>query len=142
MNVRAPENDRRGEAVRQTVATLMSGNAALFFFGALQHAGVPMGPLREPVIIPASIVEVLCGLALTWGAFMIFNRLHQAWRAALIGNLAAVTGVLIGMVALAAGAGPRTASNDIYHRIMLALSAISLMLIFVPRGRTALRRPD
>ena len=128
--------------MRQTVAALMASNAALFFFGALQHSGVSIGPLREPVIIPASIVELLCGLALTWGAFMILSRSHQAWRSALIGNVAAITGVLIGMVALAAGAGPRTASNDLYHGIMLVLSAVSLMLIFVPTGRTALRRPD
>ncbi|MGI9069949.1 MAG: hypothetical protein ACR2JB_01130 [Bryobacteraceae bacterium] len=45
----------------------------------------------------------------------------------------------IGMVALAVGAGPRTASNDLYHMIMLALAAVSLVILFVPAGRTALK---
>jgi hypothetical protein len=29
---------------------LMIANAALLFFGIVQHAGVVIGPLREPVI--------------------------------------------------------------------------------------------
>ena len=126
--------------MRQTVVILILGNAALFLLGALQHAGVAIGPLREPLIIPASIVEVLCALALIWGAAAVLIRSHKAWRAVLIGNLVAIAGVTIGMVALAAGAGPRTASNDLYHRIMLALAASSLIIIFVPHGRSALKR--
>jgi hypothetical protein len=131
---------REGDGVRQTVAILMLGNAALFFLGALQHAGVAVGPLREPVIIPASIVELLCSLALIWGTRAVLIRSHKAWRAVLIGNLVAITGVMVGMVALAAGAGPRTASNDFYHRIMLALAAASLVTIFLPSGRKLLNR--
>ena len=126
--------------MRQTVVILILGNAALFLLGALQHAGVAIGPLHEPLIIPASIVEVLCALALIWGAAAVLIRSHKAWRAVLIGNLVAIAGVTIGMVALAAGAGPRTASNDLYHRIMLALAASSLIIIFVPHGRSALKR--
>ena len=126
--------------MRQTLAILMLGNATLFLSGALQHAGVAIGPLREPVIIPASIVELLCGLVLIWGTAAVLIRSHKAWRAALMGNLVAIAGVTIGMVALAAGAGPRTVTNDLYHRIMLALAAASLIIIFVPNGRAALKR--
>jgi hypothetical protein len=57
------------------------------------------------------------------------------WRATLIGNVAAIAGVAIGKVALAAGVGPRTVSNDLYHRIMVALSATSLVILLVPAGR-------
>jgi hypothetical protein len=60
----------------------------------------------------------------------------KAWRAAFIGNLVAIIGVAIGMVALA-GAGPRTASNDLYHGIMLALATASLVILLVPAGRIA-----
>lgn len=129
-----------GKYVRQTVAILMLGNAALFLSGALQHAGVAIGLLREPVIIPACIVELLCGLVLICGTAAILKRSPQAWQAALIGNGVAIAGVAIGMVALATGAGPRTASNDLYHRIMLALAAASLIVIFVPSGRSTLKR--
>jgi hypothetical protein len=125
--------------MRQTLTLLMLGNAALFVLGALQHAGLAIGTLREPVIIPASIVELLCALALVWGVFAVLRRSLKAWRAALIGNLIAIAGVAIGMVALAAGAGPRTASNDLYHRIMLALAAASLVSLYVPVGRAALK---
>ena len=118
----------------------MLGNAALFVFGALQHAGVAIGSLHEPVIVPASVVEVLCAVALSWGAGAVLKQSLKAWRAAFIGNLVAIIGVAIGMVALAVGAGPRTASNDLYHGIMLALATASLVILLVPAGRTELKR--
>ena len=43
-------------------------------------------------------------------------------------------GVLLGMAALAAGWGPRTASNDLYHHIMLALIGASLLILFFARS--------
>jgi hypothetical protein len=43
---------------------LMIANAALFFFGRVEHAGVPVGRCHEPLIIPAAIVEILCALCL------------------------------------------------------------------------------
>jgi hypothetical protein len=126
--------------VKQLLTILMLGNAAVFVFGAVQHAGVVIGSLSEPVIIPASIVELLCALALIWGVVAVLTGSLKAWRSALIGNLIAIAGVAIGMVALAVGAGPRTASNDLYHSIMLALAAASLVTLFVPATRAVLKR--
>ena len=125
--------------MRQMVAGLMLANAALFLFGAVQHAGVCIGPLSEPTILPASIVETLCALALTGGSFAAWTRSRRAWPAALAGNLVAITGVIIGMVALALGAGPRTASNDLYHRIMLALAGTAILVLLLPSGRRTLK---
>ena len=85
--------------MRQTVAGLMMANAALFPFGAAQHAGVRIGPLIEPTILPASIVERLGALALTGGSFAAWKRSSRAWPAALAGNLGAIGGVSTGMVA-------------------------------------------
>ena len=128
-------------AMKPLLTALMLGNAAVFVFGALQHAGVAIGSLHEPVIVPASVVEVLCAVALSWGAGAVLKQSLKAWRAAFIGNLVAIIGVAIGMVALAVGAGPRTASNDLYHGIMLALAATaSLVILLVPAGRTELKR--
>ena len=126
--------------MKQLLTILMLGNAALFVFGALQHAGVVIGSLSEPVIIPASIVELLCALALIWGVVAVLTGSLKAWRSALIGNVIAIAGVAIGMVALALGAGPRTASNDLYHSIMLASAAASLVTLFVPATRAVLKR--
>ena len=55
----------------KTVAgLLMVANAGLFLFGAVQHADVSVGPFHEPLIIPAAIVETLCGLCLLRGAIV------------------------------------------------------------------------
>jgi hypothetical protein len=48
--------------------------------------------------------------------------------------------VLSGIAALAAGAGPRTASNDLYHRMMLALIAITVLILFL-RKRMLIKMP-
>lgn len=106
----------------------------------MQHAGVAIGSLSEPVIVPASIVELLCALALIWGVIAVLTGSLKAWRSALVGNLITIAGVAIGMVALAVGAGPQTTSNDLYHSIMLALAAASLVTLFVPATRAVLKR--
>jgi hypothetical protein len=109
-------------------------NAALFFFGAIQHLGVAIGTFHEPIIHPAAIVETICGLSLTSAVLALFRAVPSARRFAIIANLIAVAGVTLGMIALAAGRGPRTASNDNYHHIMLTLAAASLIIIFGKPG--------
>jgi hypothetical protein len=125
--------------MKTLAASLMIANAAVFFFGALQHAGIALGPFHEPVIIPAAIVETICGLFLLWGATVLFRNWRSLWRAVLIANFVALGGVLLGMAALAVGAGPRTASNDLYHRIMLGLIIASLLILFYGRSRLTQR---
>jgi hypothetical protein len=120
---------------------LMTTNAAIFFFGGVQHAGVTVGRAHEPAIVPAAIVEILCGLCLLWGASALFRGGRMRWRTALITNLVALGGVLLGIVALAVGAGPRTASNDLYHKIMISLIAAALLLIWLGR-RAALAQEN
>lgn len=112
--------------MRTFLGLLMIANAGLFFFGALQHAGVPIGQFHEPRILPATVVETTCAAFLVWSGVAVLANSHARWRNSLIGNLVALAGVLLGMVALAAGRGPRTTSNDLYHRIMLILIAASL----------------
>jgi hypothetical protein len=43
---------------------VIGANAALFFFGAVPHAGITLGRFQEPQIIPAAIVEAICRVAL------------------------------------------------------------------------------
>jgi len=113
---------------------VMIANAILFFFGALQHAGIAIGRFHEPRIIPAAMVESLCGLSLIWGVAAVFFHSHVAWRTVMIANLIPLGGVLLGMAALAAGRGPRTASNDLYHHIMLVLIGASLLVLLFARS--------
>ena len=120
--------------MRILLAVVMISNAAFFLFAALLHAGIALGRLHEPQIIPATIVEVICGIFLAWGAFAVFGDWAGQWRVALIGNLVALGGVMLGMASLEAGKGPRTASNDLYHRLMLMLIAASVVILFLIRN--------
>ena len=124
--------------MRILLGCVMISSALLFFFGAVQHAGVSIGYFHEPRIVPAAIVESLCGLSLVWGIAAVFGRSPVEWRTLIIANLVPLGGVLLGMAALAAGRGPRTRSNDMYHHIMLALIVTALLLIFF--ARSALNR--
>ena len=122
-------------ATMNMLAWITAANVALFMFGAMQHAGVAVGPFREPRIVPAAVVEAICGAALAYAAATLFRRTPAARRAAIIGNVVALVGVIIGFVALAVGAGPRTASNDLYHRLMLLAIGVSFALLLVSRRR-------
>ena len=113
---------------------LMMANAALFFFGAVQHIGVTIGRFHEPRIIPAAIVETICGISLAWGAVIVLSRAVLPYRTPLVSNFIALCGVLLGMAALAAGRGPRTVSNDRYHHIMLTLIALSFVVLILAKS--------
>ena len=120
--------------MRSLLRILMLFNAALFFFGAIQHLGVAIGSFHEPVIHPAAIVESTCGIALTVAVITLMRGTSSARRVAIIANFIAIAGVSLGMIALAAGRGPRTSSNDTYHHIMLALAVGSLIILFTWRS--------
>ncbi|HXZ81663.1 MAG TPA: hypothetical protein VEG30_17170 [Terriglobales bacterium] len=120
--------------MKYLLTAIMIANAALFVFGAVQHVGFTIGPFHEPHIIPAAIVESICALSLFLGATALVRRWSNSWGTSLITNLIAMCGVFLGMIALAAGRGPRTASNDLYHRIMLILIAVSVLILFAARS--------
>jgi hypothetical protein len=46
----------------------------------------------------------------------------------LAAHLFALAGVFLGMAALAAGHGPRTITNDIYHRVMVVVLLFGITL--------------
>ena len=118
---------------RPTLATAVGTLAVLyavtFFLGALLHLGVriPLGfaLLAEPRIIPATIVEALCGLALGVGGYAVLTLKSWAWSA--VTGAHALGGVLLGITALALGAGPSTELNTVYHRVMLVALVAGLM---------------
>ena len=80
--------------MKRLLESVMITNSALFFFGAVQHAGFAIGSFHEPRIIPAAIVETLCGLSLLCGARAVLIHSRAEWRVALIANLVALGGVL------------------------------------------------
>ena len=92
------------------VGILSALYALTFFVGALLHLGwrIPLGftVLAEPRILPATVVEGLCGLALAVAAIAVFTSMSWAWTAAFAAHAFALGGVLLGVSALALGAGP------------------------------------
>src|SRR5215210_493677 len=134
----------RRNGVATTVGVLSAIYAATFFCGALLHLGVriPLGVavLVEPTIIPATVVEGLCGLALAIAALAVFTHKSWAWTAAFTAHAFALGGVLLGITALAVGAGPSTELNTIYHRVMVVALVAVLTLLLSPAGRTAFQR--
>jgi hypothetical protein len=120
--------------MRIVLGLLMALSTALFVFGATQHVGLEIGRFSEPVIVPAAIVESICALSLLWGLWAVFRDSPAFWRIAFTGNLIALAGVILGIVALAAGRGPRTVSNDNLHRAMLTLIGLSFVVLFMARA--------
>jgi hypothetical protein len=78
----------RRTGVATAVGILSALYAVTFLFGALLHLGgqVPLGftVLAEPRIIPATVVEGLCGLALGVAACAVLTRMDWAWTAAFV----------------------------------------------------------
>ena len=101
--------------VATVVGVLSTVFAGTFFLGALLHLGgrIPLGVaiVDEPRILPATIVEALCGLALAVAAFAVLTHRGWAWTAATAAHTFALGGVVLGMAALAAGAGSSTELN-------------------------------
>ncbi len=119
------------------ITVLMVGEALTFLLAALLHLGIPLG-FSEPRIIPAAIVEGLCGLFLAGSTYAVFARTRLAWGVALAAHLFAVAGVLLGIIALALGVGPSTVANTIYHRVILGVLVVVLVLLATPGARAVL----
>lgn len=101
------------------LSRLMVLNAAVFFAGAALHLGLRIGPLMQPRILPAVVVEILCSISLLWGAGIAAPRF--LWGKALTANLIALSGVGLGAAAM------RSLALD--HRIILILIALCLILL-------------
>ncbi|HEY7126266.1 MAG TPA: hypothetical protein VH540_20145 [Ktedonobacterales bacterium] len=122
------------------ISLLMAAEAVTFLLAALLHLGIPLG-FSEPRILPATIVEGLCGLFLAASAYAVLARKTWAWRAALAAHLFSVAGVLLGITALALAPGLGTTVNTIYHRVILAALVAGLALLMT-RGVKAALRPQ
>ena len=129
----------RWTTVVMVIGVLMVLEAITFLLAAMLHMGIqfPLG-FSEPQIIPATIVEGLCGIFLAVGAYAVFARKSWAWQGAVVAHVFAVAGVLLGITALALGAGPSTEVNTVYHRTILVVLVVVLALLFTPGARAEL----
>ena len=129
---------RQQPGIERAINMLVTAEAIAFLLAAGLHLGVPIplgiGVLSEPRIIPAVIVEGLCGVFLAVGAYALIARQPWARPAAIGAHVFAIAGVSLGIFALAVGAGPRTELNDIYHRVILVALVSGLALLAMSRG--------
>jgi hypothetical protein len=140
-NTRTNDRPNAVAPVATVIRVLVVLEALVFAMAALLHAGVPLPVgFTEPLIVPAAIVEGLIALFLLVSAFALFVHQTWAWAAATFAHAFAVGGILLGITALALGAGPTSDANYIYHRVMLVLASAILILLLTPLGRAALGR--
>lgn len=136
----------RRPMVGTAIGLLVVLEGVALLVGAIVHLGVeiPLGfvVLEEPRIIPATIVEGLCGFALLGSAYAVFARKSWAWQATVAAQAIALGGVLLGIAALAVGAGPNTASNALFHRVMVVALVGGLLLLWMPSTQSALGRTN
>ncbi len=100
--------------------------AVSFYLGAVLHAGIAIGPVTEPVVPPAVVVETVCGTALLAGAYGALAGRPWAWTGLQLGHAVALGGVLLGVVAITFAGGESTPLNDWYHRIIATLLVLGL----------------
>lgn len=126
------------------IAAVAALEAGTFLIGAVSHLAVriPLGfaTLAEPRIMPAAIVEGLCAAVLAASAGAVAIRHARAWMAVVVAQAISLAGVLLGIAALAAGQGPHSEVNDIYHRVMVVALLAGLALLATPTAKKALHR--
>jgi hypothetical protein len=115
---------------------LAAVEAASFFFFALLHLGIRILPVSEPKILPATVVETTAGVALAVCAYGAFAGKSWARGALVAATAGSVAGVLLGIAALAAGRGPQSTLNFVYHRAMVAVLLGGLALLVFRRPPT------
>jgi hypothetical protein len=119
---------------QKKVPALLGGvmlvEATAFAIGSLSHIPLKIGPLDEPKIVPAMIVEALCALVLLVGGAAVLRGARNAWSMAMGGEVLASLGTVLGIVALTAGRGPRTVTNDVFHYTVLTAMVIGIVALW------------
>jgi hypothetical protein len=110
--------------------------ALVFLLAALLHTGA----FGVPALLPAMIVEGLCGIACVISAYAVFTHQGSALKTAIIVQIFILAAVLFGISALVRSPGLLTPINVGLHAIMLVLILIGLSLLAIPGTRQAFRR--
>ena len=102
----------------RTIRALLLFEAATFVAAALIHTGKLLDGYRHhEARIAETVIAIvlLAGLALTW------SPSPWARRAAVVAQAFAILGVLVGLLTIAVGVGPRTVLDLAYHVAILAV---------------------
>ena len=128
------------EAMATILRVLVVFDAVALLFAGIEHffgasIALGIGTFVEPPILPAGIVETLAGVLFVIAAYAIFTRQAWAWGMTLAAHLFAIAGFIVGILSTLRGTTPFNAG---YHRMMLAVFVVGLILVLIPAGRAAL----
>lgn len=128
---------RRGAAGMALRILIPFDTIALLFAGIvhLTGANIPLGVATfvEPPILPAGIVETLGGLLFVWATYALWQGRASAWAAAMTAHLFSIVGFVVGLISTRLGTTP---FNATYHRVMLAVFVIGVILLLLPSARS------
>ncbi|HEX9342674.1 MAG TPA: hypothetical protein VF995_03540 [Actinomycetota bacterium] len=137
------EISHRDQVLGSAFRVLVMLEALSFLVFAVLHLGVriPLGfaVISTDTIDDAVIAEGLSGAFLALSAAALFTRRRWALRATVFAQAFSLAAVLVGIAAIAAGLGPSSLENDVYHRVMAPVLALSLVWLATPSGRGALQ---
>ena len=133
--------NQKEKTAKIIINTFVVFAAIAFIFAAMAHLQLTHSfGITEPKILPAAIVEGLCGLFFIISAFSIFSNSSKAWRRIFFAHAFAIAGIILGLISLAVGAGPRTETNDLYHSIMLLLIVADSFYLMTEKGKSAFKK--
>ncbi|MCK2217879.1 hypothetical protein MF672_029390 [Actinomadura sp. ATCC 31491] len=119
------------DALRRALGGLSLLYALVFLVACLLHAGVVLGPLRQPVTVPAVVVESLCCAAMLAGAYGALSARPWAWDGLIYTHAGALSGVLLGILAVAFVPGAPAGTGLVwYHGTIAAFLAAGLAAAF------------
>ncbi len=110
---------------------IIACEAIVFLVAAALHTGA----FGVSQLIPAMIVEGLCGLGCVLSAYAMFTHKRWAKKNALIVQILVLLGVLLGVVALMRSPGLDTPLNVGLHAVMFLLIVLGLALLALPNTR-------
>jgi hypothetical protein len=109
---------------------LVGIQAVVFILAAVAHVGLPVPVLGETRLIPAAVVEALCGLG------FLYASLHGGARTAFAAEAAGFAGVLLALALLTLEQAPRTPLTDLTYVVLLGLAGPGLLIADrLARGR-------
>jgi hypothetical protein len=130
--------------LKVVVASVIWIETFAFLFASLLHSGISVPFLspffHDPRIIGATVVEGACGVLLGFAAVRVSVGDRAAWATAIGAQLVAIAADSLGMVFIAAGFGPESRFNYLFHRIGIGILLIGLGFLITPQIRGVLAR--
>ncbi|HLX39665.1 MAG TPA: hypothetical protein VKR42_03995 [Ktedonobacteraceae bacterium] len=131
---------RRWTTIVKVISVLIVAETASFLLASLLHMGIQLG-FSEPPNSAAAIVEGLCGIFLAVSTYAVFARKTWACGVAIAAHIFAIMGVLLGILATSSNPSYDEV-NTIYHRVILTILMIVLILLVTPGTRAILGRSN